>query len=423
MGHRRQSIRLARILVPGILAGGVCSCGQVAEQAPAQPDAEVADAASSGAGDGTVPLADGAPNEGALEGAPPADAAPVDAGLDANGSQGGLDAGISAAAVTGIIDAVARWEIASLAAAKDTNSYWVNAVFYAGLMAAYDATGTSSFADAATSWSSTNQWMVDNAEPGANGQCCGQTYLELYAVQADSTRIASIRTSVDQTIAIPDAGRAIWWWCDALFMAPPAFARLGAVVDAGRYFDTMSTMWWDVVAALYDTDAGLFWRDATFIGKTCSNAGALEFWSRGNGWVMAGTVRVLQFLPASHPARPRFVQLLAEMASAVARLQRSDGFWSSCLTDTTDYPEPEESGTAAFTYALAWGIRAGVLDRPTYLPVVQRGWGALVSAVASSGEVQWVQGTGSAPAHTSQGDTAPYGAGLLLLAASEILKL
>ena len=317
---------------------------------------------------------------------------------------------------------VASWEIASLASAKDTNSYWVNAVFYAGLMAAYDATSETKLADAAAAWSTTNQWMVDNAEPGANGQCCGQTYLELYGVKADPTRIASIRSSVDQTIAIPDAGRAIWWWIDALFMAPPAFAQLGAAVDAGHYFDDMSTMWWDVTAALYDGDAGLFWRDATYIGTTCAN-GAPEFWSRGNGWVMAGTVRVLEDLPASHPARPRFVQLLGEMAASVAKLQRTDGFWSSCLTDPADYPEPEESGTAGITYALAWGVRTGALDAATYLPIVQRAWTALVSTVATSGEVQWVQATGSAPAHTAQTDTGPYGAGLLLLAASEMLKL
>jgi rhamnogalacturonyl hydrolase YesR len=404
-----------------VLASAPLACGQELPSATA-PEAEAeADAGAEATSymDATAPIDVSPANEAA-----PADAAaPPEAASEARAPEAGVEAGISAAAVTSIIDSVAQWEIASLASAKDTNSYWVNAVFYAGLMAAYEATGTASLADAATSWSSANQWLVDKAEPDANGQCCGQTYLELYAVKADSTRIASIRTSVDQTIAIPDAGRAIWWWCDALFMAPPAFARLGATVDSGSYFDKMSTMWWDVVAALYDADAGLFWRDATFVGKTCSNAGAPEFWSRGNGWVMAGTVRVLEYLPASHPARPRFVQLLSAMASAVAHLQRSDGFWSSCLTDTADYPEPEESGTAAFTYALAWGIRNGVLDAPTYLPVVQRGWAALVSTVASTGEVQWVQGTGSAPAHTSQSDTAPYGAGLLLMAASEILKL
>jgi rhamnogalacturonyl hydrolase YesR len=412
---------LGALFVSGAVAGAAAAaCASVAPSASPPVDASFTGGEAMTPTDAMTPTADGTTGEGGSDSASPA---PADAKPEATGTDGGLDTGVSAAAVTAIIDSVASWEIASLAAAKDTNSYWVNAVFYAGLMAAYKATGTASLADAAVAWSAANRWQVDNAEPGANGQACGQTYLELYEVTPDPMRVASIRTSIDQTIAIPDAGRAIWWWCDALFMAPPAFARLGAQADAGGYFDAMSTMWWDVVSALYDADAGLFWRDGTFVGATCSDAGAPEFWSRGNGWVMAGIVRVLEYLPASHPARPRFARLLGDMAAAVARLQRSDGFWSSCLTDATDYPEPEESGTAAITYALAWGIRAGALDAATYLPVVTRAWSALVTTVAPSGQVQWVQATGSAPAHTTQSSTAPYGAGLLLLAASEVLKL
>ena len=194
-------------------------------------------------------------------------------------------------------------------------------------------------------------------------------------------------------------------------------------MNAGHYFDDMSRLWWDAVSVLYDADAGLFWRDPTYIGKTCGNAGAPELWARGNGWVIAGTARVLQYLPATHPARPQFVQLLSQMAAAAAKLQRTDGFWSSCLTDPTDYPEPETSGTAGLTYGIAWGINAGVLDAATYLPVVESAWRALASVVASNGEVQWVQPVGTAPAQTAQGDTAPFGVGLWLLAASEVLRL
>ena len=65
------------------------------------------------------------------------------------------------------------------------------------------------------------------------------------------------------------------------------------------------------------------------------------------------------------------------MAAALKPVQRSDGFWNMNLAYTNDYPGPESSGTAMFTYGLAWGIHHGYLDAPTYLPTVIKGWNAL----------------------------------------------
>ena len=66
-------------------------------------------------------------------------------------------------------------------------------------------------------------------------------------------------------------------------------------------------------------------------------------------------------------------------------MQRSDGFWNVNLADSAHLPGPETSGTAFFTYGLAYGIRSG-LDRTTYLPVVARAWNGMVAtAVRSDG--------------------------------------
>jgi unsaturated rhamnogalacturonyl hydrolase len=372
-----------------------------------------------------------APSDAGMEGA--TDAAttpPVDATTDAgpstvtdSGSPPPFDAGISQASVATLIDKVVTWQLGQLNAASDTDDGWVNAVFYAGLMAAYGSTHNATYATAATTWASANQWTVPTSGTGPDNQCCGQTYLELNAVNPAPLDIAAIQSTIDQTIATTTQGRTFLSYADALFMSPPGMVRLGAAVDAGHYFDDTSRLWWDAVGVLYDADAGLFWRDSSYIGKTCGSAGAPEFWARGNGWVIAGTVRVLEYLPATHPARPQFVQLLSQMAAAAAQLQRTDGYWSSCMTDSADYPEPETSGTAGLTYGITWGLNAGLLDPATYLPVVQSAWRALASVVASTGEVQWVQPVGTAPAQTAQTDTAPYGAGLWLLAASEVYRL
>jgi len=200
------------------------------------------------------------------------------------------------------------------------------------------------------------------------------------------------------------------------------FARLGAITGDRNYFDFMGTMWWDTTDFLFDTDDSLFFRDSNYFYSLCPN-GQKMFWSRGNGWVMAGTVRVLQYLPLDHPDRDRFVALLQIMSQRLAGLQKDDGFWASCLTDADDFPWPETSGTSAFCYALAWGINEGVLDRDQYLPVVQNAWTALVSAVDADGKLGWVQPSAAEPGMSRQSDSFPFGVGLFLLAASEVSRL
>jgi unsaturated rhamnogalacturonyl hydrolase len=223
-------------------------------------------------------------------------------------------------------------------------------------------------------------------------------------------------------ITAAQPGRKVWWWADALFMAPPAFARLGAATSQQKYFNTMSTMWWDVTSALYDPSSSLFFSDASYLNKTCAN-GQKMFWSRGNGWVMAGQARVLEYLPSGHPDRPKLVAQLQTMAARVATLQKPDGFWPACLTDAAAYPEPETSGTAAFVYALARGVDQGMLDGGQYLPIIRRGWTSLVGAVDADGKLGWVQPVGAAPGPSKQSDTQPYGIGLFLLAGSEVAKI
>jgi rhamnogalacturonyl hydrolase YesR len=147
------------------------------------------------------------------------------------------------------------------------------------------------------------------------------------------------------------------------------------------------------------------------------------FWSRGNGWVIAGVARVLDALPQNYANRAKYVSLFQAMAKTILGLQRSDGYWSSCLMDAADFSDPETSGTSAFAFAFAWGLNRGLLDPATYRAATDKAWSALASAVDSSGALGWVQPVGGQPGPSMQTDTAPYGVGLFLLAGSEVASL
>ncbi len=92
----------------------------------------------------------------------------------------------------------------------------------------------------------------------ADDHAKGQTYLEIYALKKDPQMIVDIRNTFDSLIADPKRGREDWWWCDALFMAPPVLARLYSATSDQKYLDYMNTMFWDTYDFLYDKEENLF---------------------------------------------------------------------------------------------------------------------------------------------------------------------
>jgi rhamnogalacturonyl hydrolase YesR len=188
------------------------------------------------------------------------------------------------------------------------------------------------------------------------------------------------------------------------------------------YLDFMVQHWWQTSDYLYDPEEHLYFRDDRFFARRERN-GRKVFWSRGNGWVMAGLARVLQDLPRDHLSRPRFVRQFREMAERIVTLQQPDGFWRASLLDPGSYPMRETSGTGFYVYALGWGVNEGLLERSTFAPAVLNGWSALVSSVHEDGKLVYVQPIGETPVHFDEESTDVYGDGAFLLAGSEVYRL
>ncbi len=213
-----------------------------------------------------------------------------------------------------------------------------------------------------------------------------------------------------------------WCWCDALFMAPPTMLRLGRSLRDPRYAAFVHEEFRATADYLYDPGERLFFRDSRFFDRR-DEAGRKLFWSRGNGWVMAGLSRVIETLPKSDPHRAYYVTMFRDMAARLVTLQKPDGYWApSLLANGIDTP-PESSGTGFFTYAFAWGVRAGILDRAVYQPAAIRGWAALQRAVQPDGMLGWVQQVSDRPDTVAAGDTQFYGSGAYVLAGTAMYDL
>lgn len=310
---------------------------------------------------------------------------------------------------------------------------WIQATFWSGLTDLADLTGDAAYADAVTAHGEAANWGFGARPRHADADAIGHAWVWA-AAHADGEvrvrRLAPIRARFDAVLAAPSdvsmvfdeargerACQVRWCWSDAVFMAPPVWAALSRVTGEPAYWRHADRELQATIAALYDPQDHLFYRDSRFIGRPGAS-GQKVFWSRGNGWAYAGLAKIIDALPADDPSRARYVDLFRQMSERIVGLQGEQGYWPVSLLDPGG--PPETSGTAFFVYGLAWGVNRGVLDEAEYGPAVRKGWDALDRAIQPDGRLGWVQQVGYAPDRVSATDTQLYGVGALLMAASEV---
>jgi len=300
---------------------------------------------------------------------------------------------------------------------------WTFAALYDGFMAASATLGDAKYAQAMHEMGEKLNWQLGPRPEHADDVAVGQVYLELYLKRKDPRILPPLTERFAYQMGLKDdPAKPLWWWCDALFMGPPTLARLYKATSKTEYLDFMDREWWITSKLLYDPEEHLYFRDASYLAKHEANGRKL-FWSRGNGWVMGGIARVLDYMPKNYPARPKYVAQLREMAAAVIKVQGADGLWRSGLLDAQAYPLPEVSGSAFIAYGLAWGVNQGILDRQTYAPAARKAWAGLLTHVYADGRLGCIQPVGAAPGQFKATSSYVYGVGAFLLAGSQIDKL
>ena len=336
-----------------------------------------------------------------------------------------LSPALNPKAIDKAVRKVADWQL------KESQPYfdriWTWSVLYSGFIAASDATGDPKYSDAMTAMSKSYDWKLRSHLPNADDQSVGQTYLDLYLAakgsNKDKAMIEPTQAELDAVLPLktlkPGDPRIPWWWCDSLFMAPAVWSRMAVATSDHKYIDYLNEQWQATSDLLYNQQEHLYARDASYKTKLEPN-GQPQFWSRGEGWVMGGIARTLMYLPNDDPRRPFYVQQLREMSARVAGLQDAEGLWHAGLLDPKTYPLPEISGSALMTYAMAWGINNGVLDRKTYEPVVAKAWRGMLQHVYADGRLGCIQQTGADPAFYRPTASYTYGVGGFLLAGNEL---
>ena len=324
----------------------------------------------------------------------------------------------------------------------EVRSFWDNAAYHTGNMEVYKLLGDQQMLDYSIRWAEHNQWKgATEGDPAkwkyktygegqdyvlfGDWQICFQTFIDLYNLQADETKVA--RAKEVMGYEADSKANDYWWWADALYMVMPVMTKMYRLTGDTKYLRKLyeNILYSDSI--MLDRETGLYYRDGRYVyPKHTTEAGKKDFWARGDGWVLAGLAKVLQDMPADYVRHPFFVEKFQNLARGVAKCQQPQGHWTRSMLDPRQAPGYETSGTAFFCYGMLWGVNNGYLPKKEFAPVIAKAWNYLTTiALQKDGKVGYVQPIGdrAIPGQVINADSQQnFGVGAFLLVACEYVR-
>jgi rhamnogalacturonyl hydrolase YesR len=321
---------------------------------------------------------------------------------------------------------------------------WNWSSYMQGVLALYEVQGDPKYLADVKAWGTDNSWGI-STEQNPDSIKALQVYYDLSKIDPSVPLQAADQKMAADLMNMPVSQ---YDWIDTAFMGLPTWSRWAERTGNPAYLTKLRNLYdyleghaadsarcaadpvpVDGIHGLFSFDDFFWYRDCRYVRDHHG-----DYWSRANGRMLAGLAQVLDTLPAG--ADP-----IGNLSiSPVFLMAQADGLWRSALSDPNRFPLPESSGSALITYALAYGIRTGLLPTEHYLPALAKAWNGLSSLVTSGGFLRYCQpsateptqqytGTAprTAPTATSAGtlhvDSPPSCVGSFLLAGAEVAKL
>ena len=202
----------------------------------------------------------------------------------------------------------------------------------------------------------------------------GMVPLEIYLKTNDESYL-SLGTEVADTQQVTNQTRNA---VDDMFMMTGLQIQAYRATGDEKYTNFMAQTMVDYLGAQQPN--GLFFHNVTQ---------APVHWGRGNGWFAAGMAEIMRDLPQNHPNYGAIEAGYLRMMAGLLQYQGSNGMWFQVIDMPSDPNNWEESScTAMFTYAMVAGVKRGVLDADTYVPVIEKAWEGLQSKITANGDAR-----------------------------------
>ncbi len=287
---------------------------------------------------------------------------------------------------------------------------------------------------------------LDNIAPGRD-------LLLLYNVTGKKKYLNAVRTLRKQLDSQPRTNEKGFWhkkiypnqmWLDGLYMAEPFYTEYANIFHGDNNYSDIAQQFILMEKKARDSNTGLLYHgyDESRKEKWANKQTGLSpnFWARAMGWYGMGLVDVLENFPENHPQRKELISMLNRFAAAITRVQDTKaGLW----WDVLDKPGMgknylEASASCMFVYALAKGVRLGLLPQ-SFLAPAKKGYAGIIKNFIKDDHGQTnlygtvsVSGLGGKPYrdgsfeyYTSEKVVMndPKGVGAFLLAANEMEML
>lgn len=145
-------------------------------------------------------------------------------------------------------------------------------------------------------------------------------------------------------------------WIDTAFAVTPFLLFAGLALQNEEYVEEAYQQTAKMVDIFRNAENGLLHQSRNFNGPGRFSE---DHWSRGNGWGAYALTELAVYLPESHPRKSEAVRRYVDHVESCASVQNRDGLWCQEMTEHRSYVET--SGSALLLYALAAGIRAGLI--------------------------------------------------------------
>lgn len=267
-----------------------------------------------------------------------------------------------------------------------TGIHYAEAAMGYGALKFADATGNEKLLEAVSARYQDVPGTEDLRSAGhVDANVYGILPLELYRVNQDESKLKEGLALADaQWLEPREDGltRQTRYWIDDVWMINSLQVQAYRVTREKKYLDRAAVQTGAYLRELQQPN-GLFHH-----GKE-----APFHWGRGNGWVAAGLAELLSELPPDHPHYPMIADGYKKMMDALLAHQADDGMWRQLIDESGSWKET--SATAMFGFAMATGVKKGILRDEKYSNAYRKAWSALVTYMDREGKLHQVcVGTG-----------------------------
>lgn len=161
-------------------------------------------------------------------------------------------------------------------------------------------------------------------------------------------------------------------WLDGIYMASPFMAQYAREFNEERWLDTAANQVLLIYSKTHDANTGLLYHawDESKKQEWCNpeTGQSKEFWGRAMGWYLMALVDILEYMPTGHWAKDSINSIFKNTIDALLKVRdKETGLWYQVL-DKKGMPGNylESSCSCMFTYAMAKGVKKGILPLGYY---------------------------------------------------------